>query len=343
VTPEKHNPEERNTEIAPQNPRSGWHNWPADSPAPANVPFDTEKAKEYQKAWAEYLKVPVEMTNSIGMKLILIPPGEFNMGNTPENINEALKFVGSQGSHRQWQEYIRSESPTHTVVLTQPIYLSVHEVTQKEYKQIMGANPSYYASNGLGKMKVVGVDTSNSPVEMVTWTDATEFCVKLSRAEKLSPSNARPGNKSTTTRGKGYRLPTEAEWEFACRAGSVTQYWFGDGEQDLGKADWFSENFQGRTHAVGELNANPFGLYDMYGNVGEWVQDGWQSGYFSKFMDRPAINPIGAASGDRLRMTKGGAGAYAAGLIRSSARYPFHEESTLTGLGFRVALIVESH
>ena len=145
---------------------SGWHGWPADAPMPAIAPFNAEQAKKHQEEWAKHLGVPVEYTNTLGMKLILIPPGEFTMGSTPAEIEEALKVVaGDEDWKKQWREGIKTEAPPHKVILTRPIYLGIHEVTQAQYEKVMGQNPSHFAATGRGKDAVGGVDTSNCPVE----------------------------------------------------------------------------------------------------------------------------------------------------------------------------------
>ena len=199
------------------NPAPGWHGWPADAPPPAIAPFNAEQARQHQEAWAKYLNIDVEYTNSIGMKFILIPPGEFTMGSTAEEIEEALKF---RVEDTHWQECIKSEAPQHKVILTQPIYLGVNEVTQAEYEKVMGVNPFHFAPMGEGKDAVAGLDTGSHPVEMVSWIDAAEFCAKLSKQEELKPFYFRAGETITPLDGTGYRLPTEAEWEYACRAGT---------------------------------------------------------------------------------------------------------------------------
>ncbi len=126
----------------------------ADAPKPAIIPFDAAQAKRHQEAWAAYLKVPVEYTNSIGMKFRLIPPGEFTMGSTAEEIEAAVQEidVGDTG----WHGYIRSESPRHKVVLTHPVYMGTTELTQAHYEKVMGANPSHFHATGSGQQLVAG-------------------------------------------------------------------------------------------------------------------------------------------------------------------------------------------
>ncbi len=263
--------------------QTSWHGWPADAPAPAIAPFNADQAKKHQEEWAAYLKVPVGWRNSINMKFILIPPGEFTMGSTLEEIADALKdALKDPGNGAQLQAFIQSEAPEHKVILTQPFYLGISQVTQAEYEKVMGINPSHYSANGLGKDTVVGLDTGNHPVDSVDWNAASEFCAKLSTLEKLKPFYFRTSDITTSLEGTGYRLPSEAEWEFACRAGSATKYWIGDKDEDLMRAGWFGGISGGRTHAVGELTANPFGVHDMHGNVWQWVQDKWDAAFYGQ-------------------------------------------------------------
>ena len=192
-------------------------------PAPAIAPFDAEQAKRHQEAWAEHLGVPVEVTNSIGMKLVLIPPGEFMTG-IPVPDLEAIRF---------------------RMPITKPFHFGVQEVTQEQYERVMGTNPS-------------GIKGPQHPVERVSWDEAVTFCDKLS---------ALPEEKAA---GRVYRLPTDAEWEYACRAGSTTRFSFGDDNAGLGDHGWFNDNSSSTTHPVGEKRPNAWGLYDMHGNVCEW-------------------------------------------------------------------------
>ena len=314
----------------------GWHGWPADAPAPAIAPFDAAAAKKHQAAWAKYLKLEIEHTNSVGMKFILIPPGEFTMGSTPAEIEETLKFhVGDE----HWQERNKSEAPQHKVILTQPFYLGTHEVTQAEYEKVMEKNPSHFAPTGAGKDAVAEMDTTTFPVETVSWNDAAEFCAKLSEKEKLKPYYFRGGETVTMlAAGTGYHLPTEAQWEFACRAGTTTKYWIGDQDEDLLQAAWFDANSGSRMHQVGELKANPFGLYDIHGNVWEWVQDGWEPAYYRQFKDNPALNPSGPSSAGSPRVLRGGRCYLDASNCRSSSRHAFDPKIRHHHWGFRVVL-----
>ncbi|MDX1948329.1 MAG: SUMF1/EgtB/PvdO family nonheme iron enzyme [Pirellulaceae bacterium] len=309
-------------------------------PAPplAKAPFDAAKARAHQEAWAKHLGVPVEYTNSIGMKFRLIPPGEFMMGSTPKEIEAALKGV----DQKLFQECINSESPQHKVILTQPFYLGVNEVTQAEYEKVMGTNPSHFSPRGMGKEAVAGLETTEHPVEQVSWNDAAEFCAKLSQQEKLKPFYFRAGETITPLDGTGYRLPSEAEWEFAGRAGTVTKYWIGDQNEDLVRGGWFNDNSGSRTHAAGELKANPFGLTDIHGNVWEWVQDGWDASYYSQFSEKTAIDPNSPFFASSQRVIRGGDWRDTASGCRSSSRSPGIPSDRYFRIGFRVSLVVES-
>jgi formylglycine-generating enzyme required for sulfatase activity len=142
------------------------------------------------------------------------------------------------------------EGPVHRVMISNPFYLGAYEVTQKQWREIMENNPSAFKDNKL-------------PVECVSWYDVQEFINKLNEKEM-------------TTK---YRLPSEAEWEYAARAGTTTRYFFGDSESKLGVYAWYYENSGDTTHPVGEKKPNPWGLYDIHGNVYEWVQDKWHNNY----------------------------------------------------------------
>jgi formylglycine-generating enzyme required for sulfatase activity len=235
------------------------------------------------------------ITNSIGMKLVLIPAGEFLMG-SPET--ETGRFRGSNDEHQ------------HRVRITKPFYMGVYAVTQREYERIMGSNPSYFAASGGGKDKVSGLDTSRFPVEQVSWDAAQEFCRRLSQKE-----------------GKRYRLPTEAEWEYACRAGTTTAFNFGDslngdnancdGTQPYGTE--VRGRRLGRSTTVGSYAPNAWGLYDMHGNVFQRCQDWYGESYFS---NSPTDDPPGPSVGS-FRVIRGGSWDYAAVDCRSASRVHF--------------------
>ena len=308
-------------------------NWklPPGAPPPAVAPFDAKKAKEHQDGWAKHLGVPVELTNSIGMKLLLIPPGEFQMGSPKELIEEELKaFAGDQ-----WRPpRLPGEGPIHRVRVTRPFYLGMYHATQEEYDRVMGYNPSWFSATGSGKDNLGGRDTKRFPVECVAWDDAVEFCRKLSNL---------PEEKSAR---HTYHLPTEAQWEYACRAGSTGRYSFTLGrnatskkqdENALSDYGWFNSNSDGRTHAVGEKLPSAWGLYDMHGNVWQWCQDWYDREYYA---NAPTDDPGGPPR--RLhRVDRGGTWHDPAGDSRSAYR-TFNEPGggRFYDQGFRVVLLL---
>ena len=238
--------------------------------------------------------VPKEITNSVGMKLVLIPAGEFLMG-SPDSDQDAQSF----------------EKPQHRVRITQPFYLGMTEVTQGHYRAVTGQSPSQFK----------GPD--ELPVENVSWEEAVAFCDKLNDREK-----GRLG-------GEHYRLPTEAEWEYACRAGSKTRYSFGDDEAGLGECAWFEGNSGGKTHRVGEKRPNAFNLNDMHGNVWEWCQDWYDDGYYGRSNDADPRGPTRAEA----RVDRGGGWGSSARLCQSANRGRIAPGDRSDRLGFRVARV----
>ena len=159
--------------------------------------------------------------NSIGMRFALIPPGEFDMGSTEEEVARLLEEAKSQKAPERYVEGLPSEAPKHRVRITRPYYAGIFEVTQAEYERVMGTNPSHFKGN------------PNRAVEHVSWSDAVEFCHRLSEAPKEKAA------------GAVYRLLTEAEWEYACRAGTTTRFSFGEHPSQLGEYAWSRENSGG--------------------------------------------------------------------------------------------------
>ncbi len=204
-----------------------------------------------------------------------------------------------------------SDEQQHRVRITKSFHLGVHEVTQEAYERVMGTTPSRFKG-------------PQHPVDTVSWNNAVEFCDKLS---------ALPEEKAA---GRTYRLPTEAEWEYACRAGSTTRYSFGDNPADLGDHAWFKENSSVTTHPVGEKRPNAWGLYDMHGNVWEWCADWYDEGYYkSSPVDDPAAPSVGSD-----RVTRGGSWDFAATGCRAADRDKRLPGVRNLGLGFRVAAVV---
>jgi formylglycine-generating enzyme required for sulfatase activity len=238
------------------------------------------------------------------MKLALIPAGTFEMGST-----DADKYARGE------------EKPQHEVRITRPFYLGIHEVTRGQYQAVMGQNPSHF--NG----------SEDLPVEQVSWLDAVRFCNKLSEREGRKPCYLIEGDDVTIDGGDGYRLPTEAEWEYACRAGTTTRFSFGDDENALGLYAWYSANADSQTHPVGEKQPNAFGLYDMHGNVREWCWDGYDAAYYEQ---SPAVDPPGPSPAAR-RVVRGGGWIDDPWHSRSAFRYWNSPEVRHDDLGFRLA------
>lgn len=254
---------------------------------------------------------PLIRTNSIGMKLSLIPPGEFVMGSP----------ATEKGSS------VHEPQPEHRVKITRPFYLGVYPVTQGEYERVMKQNPSQFK-------EVSGQDAKRFPVDSVTWEEAIEFCRKLSVLADEADA------------GQVYRLPTEAEWEYACRAGTTTPFHFGksvsstqanfDGHHPYGGAA--SGPFLQRPAAVGSYKCNKFGLYDMHGNVQEWCADWYDKTYYK---DSPLEDPPGPKEGtyrDKpVRVLRGGGWDSIAMVCRSGERAFDQPTRRYHDYGFRVA------
>ena len=241
-------------------------------------------------------KAVVPAVNSIGMQFVPIPAGTFMMGYADYGPAQVT-------------------GPAHKVTLTQPFELGVYEVTQQQYEKVMGTNPSIYKSP-VNSMNVV---MPLNPVNVVSGIDAVAFCQRLSEM---------PEEKAT---GHVYQLPTEAEWEYACRAGTTTKYSFGDSDSELGNYAWYYENSGDRSHAVGLKKPNPWGLYDMYGNVSEWCYDGYDV-YESGSVTDP-INQL------RLRgeqVIRGGSWNGHSGYCCSAWRDKLTPDFRRVHLGFRV-------
>jgi formylglycine-generating enzyme required for sulfatase activity len=201
-----------------------------------------------------------------------------------------------------WHDGGFYENPVHQVTISQPFYLGKYAVTQGQWDAVMRTNRSHFTGN------------PNHPVVRVSWEETQEFIRELTAKEG-----------STI-----YRLPTEAEWEYACRAGSTTVYSFGDDPHQLDEYGWYSENARARTHPVGQLKPNAWGLYDMHGNVWEWVQD-WDGMYSPE----PVTDPRGPSSG-LCRVVRGGSWNNSAEVCRSASRYRDMLRISNANFGFRL-------
>ncbi len=216
------------------------------------------------------------------------------------------------------------ERPVHTVTLTRDFYMSKYETTQAQYVAVT-ANPSRFTGD------------NNRPVEEVSWFDAIRFANALSASEGLNPCYDNDGNVLGGAGGnpyqcEGYRLPTEAEWEYAARAGTTTDYYFGDDTGQLGDHAWHINNSGSTTHPVGQKQPNAWGLYDMHGNVWEWVYDWYGSSYYS---GSPSTNPPGPQAGS-TRVGHGGGWDTTAPFQRSANRFTGTPGVRNPYLGFRL-------
>jgi uncharacterized protein (TIGR02996 family) len=260
------------------------------------------------------------LINSVGMALALIRPGRFWMGSP---IDETSRYT--------------DESPRHEVEITRPFYLGAYQVTQAQYQEVMGHNPSHFQRGGPGESEQVArLDTRTFPVETVSWQDALAFCAALSDRE------------AEKSAGRIYRLPTEAEWEYACRAGTAwsAPFHFGfslssrqanfDGTRPFGEARR-ARNLR-RTCAVGSYRPNAFGLYDMHGNVWEWCADWFDVDYYAT---SPREDPPGPDEGDS-RILRGGSFYYIASSCRAAIRFGRRPDSRSNLDGFRVAVSLGS-
>jgi formylglycine-generating enzyme required for sulfatase activity len=314
-TPESFSSGYKPAKTTPQEGRAGIN-------PPSSAPGDTPTGPKATPL-APIPSDPEYLTTAVGQtKLKRIPAGTFLMG-SPDDDKDAKDY----------------EKPQHRVRISKPFYLGVYEITQAQYQAVMGHNPSYFSPNGGGKDKIAGQSTDRHPVENVSWLDAVKFCNKLSEMEGLKPSYKINGETVQVLdwNGPGYRLPTEAEWEYACRANAPTpqRYSFGDNAGSLGESAWYSENSGSATHPVGEKQPNGFGLFDMHGNVWEWCWDWYSDAYYQE----PAVDDPRGPSGAAARVIRGGCWRLVPGYCRSAIRYGIAPDYRNLDLGFRVARV----
>jgi formylglycine-generating enzyme required for sulfatase activity len=225
-------------------------------------------------------------------------------------VESVLIPAGSfmMGTDKDFGEDFYDETPQHKVNIGKPFYLGKYAVTQTQWTAVMGSNPSRFKGQ-------------NNPVEQVSWDDAQDFTNRLNRKE---------GHKR-------YRLPTEAEWEYAARAGTTSTYSFGDDAGSMEQYAWYVNNSGDTTHPVGQKKPNAWGLYDMHGNVYEWVQDWYGEKYYS---GSPSTDPRGPSSGSN-RVLRGGSWFNNAATCRSAYRDDLSPGNRRVLLGFRLALSPE--
>ena len=255
----------------------------------------------------------LDLGNGVTMKLVLIPAGTFTMGSPPTELGRSP-----------------NEGPQHEVTISKPFYMGIYTVTQAQYEQVMGTNPSFFKG-------------ANNPVETVSWDDATEFCKKLSQKT-----------------GKRVRLPTEAQWEYAARAGTTTAYAFGEGisqdQASFGKryqlpAPRSSRRGSNRktvqpsirirpnmhTNVAASFQPNGFGLYDMHGNVWEWCEDVYDAQYYAR---SPRLDPLNTVEG-ASRVLRGGSWVTKASTLRSANRSRAWPDLRTAFYGLRLVRVKE--
>ena len=315
------------------------------------TPFNAQQAQEKRDAWARHLSIDSQITlRSLDMEMVLIPAGQFAMGSpeTPEELQKAFPYLTD--------EWLAGERPVHRVTISQPFYMAKYEVTVGQFRKFV-AETGYRSdaeNNGQGGWGFAGdhgwpwqkrpdfnwqscgmPQRDDFPVMNMSWQDATAFCEWISRKE-----------------GKKFRLPTEAEFEYACRAGTTTRYYNGDDPEQLTKIAnvWdatvlkqvsTSQNTLASSDGwafaapVGQFAPNNFGLYDMLGNANEWCFDWYDEHYYS---NSPDTDPMGPGAGT-ARVIRGGGWGLFAGSCRSADRH-FESPAYCDGdLGFRVVYV----
>ncbi|MCH7987714.1 MAG: formylglycine-generating enzyme family protein, partial [Planctomycetes bacterium] len=233
-----------------------------------------------------------------GLTMIVVSAGTFVMGSSDSDVMAYL-----------------NERPTHQVTISS-FSFAQHEVTQELYQKIMGDNPSFDKGD------------ATQPVTDVLWLDAIRFCNKLSVKENLEPYYTEDGE-IVSIFGNGYRLPTESEWEYACRAGTTTPWSFGGDESHLGDYAWNRSNSGYKPHPVGEKKPNPWGLHDMQGNVWEWCWD-----WYGKYKPGSSKDPLGPENGIE-RLLRGGSFPDPSLVVRSAARNNYRPSLQSIHFGFR--------
>ncbi len=259
-------------------------------PSLLQAPFTKEQAEKARTEWAAYLKIP-----------------ERKQLDLPGGVKIDLVLI-PPGKFRMGTVGDTTNESAHNVTITKPFYMAETETTQEEYEAVMGKNPSFFQKN------VTDRDTSKFPVEKVSWNDAMIFSSQCQER----------------TKAKQVRLPTEAEWEYACRAGTESAYHFG--AEITAKNAMFRGSKLERTERVGGYADNGFGLYDMHGNVSEWCLDGYRQDYEKLEPEDPMQNQ------SNLRVLRGGSWISGPFYCRAASR-EHNEGSSSNSVGFRVVVL----
>jgi len=323
---------------------------PAGTPPTAVAPLGAAPAQRIQKQWAKHLGEKVVFTNSVGMKMVLIPPGEFTMGTTAAEREKMLAKFRSNPIFGWFRGNSAGEVPAHRVRITKPFYLATTEVTVEQFRRFVeatGYKTDVERSETLGGRKggfafvpddpaskkwygwlrkpgytwrnVGYKQPASQPVFNVSWNDATEFCRWLSKKD-----------------GARYRLPTEAEWEYACRAGSTTWWSFGNDSAKFGDYGWHEGNSKNKPQPVGTKKPNAWGIYDMQGNLFEWCADWKDAEYYKR---SPVEDPQGpSASPGKTRVLRGGSFDGDRLINRPAFRVQANQRIGFFHIGFRVVM-----
>jgi formylglycine-generating enzyme required for sulfatase activity len=252
-------------------------------------------------------EVVVDLGGGVKMEFVRVPKGVFKMGSS------------EQEDGREDNEEL------HDVEITRDFYLGKYTVTQEQYEWLMKKNPSCFSAGGCGKAKIRGVDTKRLPVEQVSWDNAVRFCERLTEKHGMD--------------GRKFRLPSEAEWEYACRSGSETRYYFGDDEEELDKYAWYRSNSGDRPHEVGTRKPNVWRFYDMHGNVCQWCAD-WYAPYPRELPKKDPLRTNSETDKD-YRVLRGGSWFRGASICRAADRYGEARRICDDDVGFRVLFRTE--
>lgn len=294
----------------------------------AAVPFDAQEAADLQRAWSERIRTPVEFKNPEGLKFRLIPPGTFTMGTTVSDANAMIRELTAAGAGEFEKFTAGSATPPHEVEISQPFYLATHEVTLEQFKAFV--EMTGYESTLEGgdsprftwKQMDIGPESNAQPVVGISWEDAKAFCRWLSERNQMT-----------------YDLPTEAQWEFACRAGTNARWFFGDDTIRLEDYAVCQQRSDQPPSVVGSRSPNAFGLYDMHGNADEWCLDWHDKTFYAR---SPGVDPVWLTDGTDPasgRVVRGGNWRQTPLWTRSATRsYDFPNLPTRHH-GFRVAIV----
>jgi len=304
---------DRKSKAKPSPKRGGPQKQSEKQPPPiAKAPFDAATAKKHQQAWADYLGLPVDkevaLPGGAKMTFVLIPPGEFLMGTSDKDRARLLKEAKANDDKLTIRLHA-AEGPQHRVRITQPFYMGRYEVTQDQWQAVMGNNPARDQDPA-------------KPAQDITWPDIQPFLEKL--------------NQQYANNRMMFALPTEAQWEYACRAGTTTAFSFGDDAARFEEFGWCQ--FSGRTsHAVGQLKPNAWGLHDMHGNVHEWCADWFDKDYYAQ---SPVDDPPGPAEGTHRSNRGGGWARNLPVHCRSALRFGRSLQRKGGDIGFRLILTI---